>query len=211
VLTVAALCAVALLLFFIQQGRRGERLATLAIEDSSSIVDSAILMEDDKYDEELYYLAVAEQYASMIPADKVILARLIDTVNHHIAYCETGYRPSCYLFDLETLTTEVIFGGDNGFYADTKLLIVDSIRAWRLIDNNVYFVATNGAPGSSYVDSTLVFSVDLQSRRLSPVDVGTDAYFRGERQLLVGHASLLYRSFFTGEAVYSETVTTVNL
>lgn len=207
---VALLCAVSLTLFFVlhsrsdaarQEAQLRQQLEADAAEDRAAATAAEIL----------YYEQEADEYIASLPADKQLLARVVDSANHYIVYFERSEHPSCYLLDLESHTTSVLFGGENGFYCDTKLLIVGTIHDWMQVGDIVYFVADNRAPEASEHNAVVVFSLNLSSHALRYVDTGFEATFIQPDQLRIGHATLLYYSLFTGENVYGETTVTRRL
>lgn len=208
VLAVTALCAVSMTLFFIQNhsshNSAHNPVAPTADTEPSSSQDWLLSDLD-------YYNQVADEYIDDLPSDKTLIARLVDSTMHHIVYFETTNHPSCYIFDLESLTTDVLFGGEEGFYCDTKLLIVGTIHQWMRLNDLVYFIADNRAPETSLPNAVLVFALNLRNRQLSFIDNGSEAEFRQPDRLRISHATLLYHSLFTGEDVYDQTTVTVQL
>ncbi len=210
VITVAILCALSLTLFFIRRDR-DESAAAAAREARLAAEEQAREASEATFSEQEYYNQMADEYISMLPSDKQLLARLVDSVNHHIVYYETGDRPSCYLFDLESLTTSVLFGGEKGFYCDTKLLIIGAIRQQIRVGDIVYFIAGNQAPETDETNAVVVFSMDLFTHELRLVDSGFDAIFSEHDKLTIGHSRLVYHSLFTGENHYEHTSVTYSL
>lgn len=201
VIIVAILCALSMTLFFLQRQHREEPVVDVA--------DSA--EQEEPFDELAYYNQLAGEYLSALPMDKRVVATLIDSVNHCIVYYETSSHPSCYSYDLESLTTMVLFGGENGFYVGTKLLIVGSIQEWRRIGDRVVFVASNRAPGVEYPEKTLVFSMNLYSHQLAFLYCVAEAGFVDDTHLSVVTARFLFRNFLTREPVYNQTEKTLEL
>lgn len=200
VIAVTLLCGASLALFFIQRER--------SMPAEQPVADT--VADEEPFDELGYYGQVADEFLATMPEDKRVIATLIDSVNHHILYFEGTDRPSCYSYDLESLTTSVLFGGENGFYCDTKLLIIGTIRDWLLVDDVVYFIAGNRAPEANEISKVLVFSMNVYTKELRYIDGGYDAAFRNGESILVGKATLLYHSLFTGEDVYDKTVVQYN-
>ena len=206
VLAVTVLCALSLVFFFSARRHAGpvSEIDSTIVPDSSQ----AALAGDD---EQAYYLQQADEYLALLPADKRIVATLIDSVNHHIVYFETSSHPSCYCYDLESLTTEVLFGGENGFYCDTKLLIAGTIRHFRQSGDWVWFIADNRAPEADIPNAVLVFALNLYTHQLHFFASGADAAFDADGHLILQQATLLYHSLFTGENVYDFHNATYNL
>ena len=200
VIAVAMLCGASLALFFIQR----ERQAPVEQPLADTVAD------EEPFDELGYYGQVADEFLATMPEDKRVIATLIDSVNHHILYFEGTDRPSCYSYDLESLTTSVLFGGENGFYCDTKLLIIGVIKDWLVVDDVVYFIAENRAPEADEISKVLVFSMNVYTHQLKYIDGGYGAAFRNGESIVVGKATLLYHSLFTGEDIYDKTVVQYN-
>lgn len=208
VIVVTALCAISMVLFFVQNTRKQKN--DLRLQEMQA--DTCVELADTLYQSEIeYFSQEADEYIATLPSDKQLVARLVDSVNHHLIYFETSNHPSCYILDLETYTTEVLFGGENGFYCDTKLLIVGTIRDWMRLGDMVYFIADNRAPEAAEPENVHVFALNIASRQLRYVDSGYDAVFRRPDQLYVGRATLLYHSLFTGEEIYDRTTETIVL
>lgn len=201
---VALLCCLSLALFFVQRG---------STEDPMSVADTVVADTGtmDNYSDRDYYAEVANDFSSKLPSDKEIVATLIDDSCHYVVYYEKNSAPSCYLYDLETLTTEVLFGGENGFYAATKLLILGEVKCWQRVGNEIFFVAGNRAPESDYPSAILVFSLHLMSHKLTYIDVGANAYFPDPAHLVVIKAQLLHRNFFSNEDTYRQYAKTFEL
>lgn len=195
-LAVALLSAAAMTLFFVDFRKDRESFST-------NVTDTVV--EEEPFDELAYYREIADEYQQTLPDDRIVIARLIDSDNHYIYYFERSDQPSCYCYDLESLTTSVLFGGENGFYCDTKLLIIGRIQDWKTVGDWMLFIAKNRAPGIEYPDSTVVFSMQLYSRELQFIDMGAEAYFSDHAHLTVLKASLIYRSLFTGKGYYRTT------
>lgn len=202
VLTTALLSGVALLLFFASQRR-------MAAPPIVAAADTIAATDGDDYSELDYYNQLADDYLAMLPADREVVARLIDDNNHYIYYYEHSSNPSCYCYDLETLTTSVLFGGEEGFYCDTKLLIIGTIKEWRRCGDRLCFIAVNHAPEAGYADAVLVFALHIDTRRLDFIASAAGATFASDTQLTLQRARLLYVSLFTDEPVY--TTETVNV
>jgi|GEM_PF-2502713 hypothetical protein len=199
---VATVSCLAMVLFFVLNRRQAE---------PPVVVADTVESEEEPFDEIAYYNQLASEYIETLPMDKCIIATLIDSVNHNIVYYETASHPSCYSFDLETLTTTVLFGGENGFYVDTKLLIVGTIKKWERIDDRIVFIASNVAPGADYPEETFVFSMNIYTHQMAFVACVADADFVDNGQVRLRTARLLYRNLFTGEGVYDERETLVDL
>lgn len=205
VAAVALLSAAALTLFFIRHQRD---LPVPTVPDSALLQPLDTTAPTSELD---YYGQLADEFLATMPQDKIILLTLIDSVNHHILYTETSNQPSCYLYDLESLTTSVLFGGENGFYADTKLIIPGAIQQWRVAQPWIIFIARNRAPETDYTNQTLVFSLNVDSHQMRLIDTGAQASFSNDSTLTVTHAELLYHSIFSGDDVYDESTTTYRL
>lgn len=201
VIAVTLLCGASLTLFFIQR----ERQTTV----EQIVIDT--VASEEPFAELDYYGQVADEFLATMPDDKRVIATLIDSVNHHILYFESTNQPSCYCYDLESLTTSVLFGGINGFYCDTKLLIIGTIRSWMLFGDEVYFIAENRAPETDVTSKVHLFSMNIYTHQLQYIDTGFDAAFRNDSTIVVGKASLIYHSLFTGEDVYDQTTVTYQL
>ena len=210
VIAVAVLCGLSLALFFIHQDKV-EKAELAAVESRLEAERQAAEADENLVSEQEYYNQMADEYIAKLPADKQLLARLVDSVNHHLLYYETGDRPSCYIFDLESLTTSVLFGGENGFYCDTKLVIIGNIRQHMRVDDIVYFVAENRAPETDETNAVVVFSMDIFTHELRFLDSGFAARLDEPDQLIVGHSTFLYYNLFTGENVYDKTAVTYSL
>ncbi len=193
VATVALLSGLSMVLFFVHQNRH--TVAEPVAEDT--------VVYEEPFDEIAYYSQVAGQYLSSLPMDKRVIATLIDSQNHNIVYYETTSHPSCYSYDLESLTTSVLFGGDNGFYAGTKLLILGTIQEWCRVGDNVFFIASNRAPAIEYPEETLVFSLDLSSRKLRFHRCVAEAHFVDGDAVSLVVANMMYHKLFSGDPVYS--------
>lgn len=198
---VAIVCSAAMILSF----SRLHSLADRAIAaDTTPVVDT-------HFDELDYYNQVADEYLPTLPADKALIARMVDEDNHYLFYYEKGDIPSCYIFDLETLTTSVLFGSEKGFRCDTTLVLAGRIQDWRRNGNMVTFVATNRASDAGYINAELVFSVNLVTRELFFIANGADAYFPDNYHVTVNKAKLNYHSVYSGEDVYIKTPYTYTL
>lgn len=163
------------------------------------------------FDEIAYYEQVAEEFMSMLPTDKRVIARLIDSVNHHIIYYETTESPSCYCYDLETQNTSVLFGSESGFYIDTKLLILDKIIDCRRVGDWAVFIATNRAPETTIDNAVHTFGLNLFDHSMRYIAVAAEAYFPNDTQLQVTRITWHYRSLFTNEDYYGTESTTYDL
>lgn len=205
VVTVALLSAAALTLFFLSRQRN---MPAQPAPDSTLLQPVDTTPQTSELD---YYGQLADEFLATMPQDKIILLTLIDSLNHHILYTETSNQPSCYLYDLESLTTSVLFGGENGFYADTKLIIPGAIQQWRVAQPWIIFIARNRAPETDYTNQTLVFSLNVESHQVQLIDTGAQASFSNDSTLTVTHATLLYHSIFSGDDVYDESTTTYRL
>lgn len=201
-LVVALLCTASLVLFF----NHHRAVASVAIVDTV-VADTT----GDVYSEQDYFNQMADEFEAVLPDDKVVLARLIDSVNHCVLYYETGYSPSCYSYDLESLTTSVVFGGENGFYSDTKLLMPGAVQQWRRVGDWVVFVTSNRAPETDITNAVIVFSLNVYNREILFIDKGSEALFSDSVTLTVNKSTLLYRQWFTGEDVYTTTTDTYKL
>lgn len=190
---VATLCGVALLLFFAQRHQTA---------NSQRPADTVVTVEPP-IDEIAYYNQLAGEYLASLPLDKRVLLTRIDSTHHHILYFETGNRPSCYCYDLETLITTVLFGGDNGFYAGTKLLIIGPVSDWRLIEDRVVFIAPNNAPGAEKPEAFVSFEMDLQTYAVSFLCQAAEISFVDDSRMRILTAKKMLKNIFTGENIYS--------
>lgn len=210
-----------LVLAFMSHSPRVKQQTVVAPIPQDSI-DELVELEDDA----VYYDQLAEEFVSMLPSDKRIIAKLIDAQNHKVIYYETTENPSCYSYDLETQNTSVIFGSDagwytdvtsadnyypQGFYIDTKLLILGKITDCRRVGDRAVFIATNSAPEANYEKAVHTFELNLNDHSMRYIATGSSAYFAGDTQLVVSRAQLLYRSLFTGEDVYTTVPTVYDL
>lgn len=193
VAVVTLLCAAGLTLFF------------LFWEPDETPVAPPPPIEKDDFDAKAYYNALADDFLRSLPDDKVPMVRLIDDTNHYVFYYEKSSTPSCYVYDLERRTTSVLFGGENGFYIDTKLLIVGAIEDWRLAGRLLVFVARNRAPERTYPTATVTFYVDIYTRQLTLVDYGANAYFPDDSHVVIYRAKYLYQGMFAPDDVYAKT------
>lgn len=153
---VTLMCGVAIVFFFAKQDNP-------VVQDPLDTVEPIVVQDTDDME---YYNQTADWYLSILPEDKVVVARLIDSVNHYIIYFEKTEHPSCYCYDLESMTTSVIFGGESGFYIGTKLLIIGRILDWIREGDMVTFVAENRAPESTFSESIVVFSLNIYTHLL---------------------------------------------
>lgn len=202
VLVVTLLCSAALVLFFLAQSH----------DDSSvSVPTRPSLAASDVFDERAYYNEAADAFLKTLPEDKIPLLKLVDDTNHYLFYCEKGDAPSCYVYDLDRQTTTVLFAGENGFYCDTKLLIIGQIESWKHVGRLLFFVARNRAPEANFTNSAVAFYTDVYTRKLSFLDVGASAYFPDDTHMVVNKAVLLYPGFFSMEDIYSVTPVTYRL
>jgi len=204
VLTVTAICGTALLLFFLTW-RPPVDLQPVATADMAVADTAAPLSEREYYQQE------AQEYLQMLPADKEPLLQLINDSCHCLLYCERGAFPSCYAYDLDLRTTEVVFGGSNGFYCDTKLLMLDSIVAWKHVDNLLVFVGSNCAPRHDFTNAAVAFYLNVHSRRMTVIDYGSSAYFASDSTLVVNKAKKVYPGLLGFSPIYSVTPSTWSL
>ena len=158
----AVLCGIAMTLFFVRHSNDTPPALEPAEPDSAQLCQ----MRESTLEEQAYYNEEADEYLKILPDDKALVLRLIDDSNHHIIYYEKSDAPSCYIYDLESLTTSVLFGGENGFYCDTKLLIIGAIQDWELDDSKLVFTAVNRAPEADSLRSSVVFTADIFSHEL---------------------------------------------
>lgn len=165
------------------------------------------VVDEDSVTDLEYYSQVAEDYIKYLPSDKVVIATLIDDTNHYIYYFEKSRTPSCYIYDLETLTTSVLFGGDNGIYCDTKLLIVGAIQDWTYSGTLAAFAAENRAPETDYTTATVVFTANLLTHELKYIDRGADATFPDPSHVVINMAEPMFGflSPILGEEGYRKT------
>lgn len=170
-------------------------------------IDEAIELEDDM----VYFDRLAEEFISMLPSDKRIIAKLIDAQNHKVIYYETTECPSCYCFDLETQNTSVLFGSETGFYIGTKLLILGTITDCIRVGDWAVFIATNNAPEAGYEDAVHTFGVNLTDHTMKYISKGAGAYFPNDSQLVVSSVTWHYNSLFTNEDYYGTETTTYDL
>ncbi len=193
VLIVTMLCIASLALFFLfwQPPQPADPIEVTSVG------------EPDDFNERAYYNSEADAFLQTLPEDKVPLLRLIDDSNHCVFYFERGEAPSCYIYDLDRHSTSVLFGGERGFYCDTKLLIVGAIEEWKLVGDLIIFVARNRAPENNYTNATVVFYTNIYTRQLVFVDYGANAFFPDDSHVVVNHAMLLYPGFFGEEDHYT--------
>lgn len=228
VVPVALMSLVSLVLAFVPHHTSGNRQIVDSTFQQDSI-DEAIEFEDDA----VYFDQLAEEFISMLPSDKRIIAKLIDAQNHKVIYYETTENPSCYCYDLETQNTSVLFGShaswytggetptgssahsdyleSQGFYIDTKLLILGKITNCQRVGDKAVFIATNQAPQTGYENAVHTFELNLNDHSMRYIATGASAYFSNDTQLVVNHAQLLYRSLFTDEDVFTTAPTVYNL
>ncbi len=208
---VAAVCGAALILFFLfyEKPQNGTVLNGSALTDAPEYPAGA--PDSESVSEVDYYNRIADEYLSTLPADKTVVARLVDDTNHRIYYIEKSNTPSCYVLDLDKQTTTVLFGGEQGFYCGTKLLIIGTIRSWKRVGSIIYFVADNRAPETDYSTATVVFFANLHTHELQYLDKGADAYFPDDNHLVLNRAILLYPGIFSGENIYSKVPVTYEL
>ena len=211
VLAVTLLCALSLLLFFYSRSHADPVVPSPLGEGCREAEGCVPPSNSSDLSDIAYYTQQADEYIALLPADKRIVATLIDSVNHHLVYFETSSHPSCYCYDLESLTTQVLFGGENGFYCDTKLLIAGTIRSFRQSGDWVWFIADNRAPETDIPNAILVFALNLYTHQLHYFASGSDAAFNADGRLILQQATLLYHSLFTGENVYDFHNATYNL
>ena len=193
------MCALSMALFFVIRARDAAG-AEVAVQMAPQ--DTLPTVQETQFSELEYYNQQADEYLSLLPSDKRVIATLVDSLNHHIVYYETSQRPSCYSYDLESLTTEVLFGGADGFYCDTKLLIIGTIHEWRQSGDWVWFIADNRAPEADVPNAIVVFALNLFTHQLHYFAHGSAAGFDTDGRLILQQATLLYHSLFTGENVY---------
>ena len=153
-----------------------------------------------------YYSDVASQFLGSLPDDKEAVAVIIDSTNHHIIYVEKNDVPSCYLYDLETLTTRVLFGGEYGFYCGTKLVIAGHIDSWRRYGSTLFFIAGNRAPEVGYANAAMVFSLDVISHDVSFLDYCAKATFVDSTHLRLTKARPVHDLPSQTEDVYWQTI-----
>jgi len=186
--------AVVLLLFFIGQRQQPE----LPVVE---VVDTLV---DDPLDDMVYYHMEADEFAKLLPADKVVLTSRIDDSVHCVYYTETTPSPSCYIYDLDTRVTRVLFGGSKPFECEGWQLKLKSLKEWRLVGSRLFFVFVSDAPDVDYTTSAVAFGVDTYTDSLFFIDYGADAYFGSDDRLVVIKAQLQHRSFLNlfGEDTY---------
>lgn len=160
IIPVVVMCTLSLAIFFVSHSDRRVEF----------VVANADVEDTDTYDETAYYIQQAEEFVTTLPSDKAVVASLVDKNNHHVIYYETTLHPSCYIYDLETMTTSVLFGGEEGFYIGTKLLILGSIRECNRMGDYAIFVATNNAPEAVDAGELHVFMMNLRDHSLKYVD-----------------------------------------
>ena len=80
-----------------------------------------------------------------------------------------------------------------------------------LFGDEVYFIAENRAPETDVTSKVHLFSMNIYTHQLQYIDTGFDAAFRNDSTIVVGKASLIYHSLFTGEDVYDQTTVTYQL
>lgn len=165
------------------------------------------LLDDDM----AYYEQVADEFMAMLPDDKRVIARLIDSSKHKIVYYETTESPSCYCYDLETQNTSVLFGSEAGFYIDTKLLILDKITECKRVGDWAVFIATNRAPETTVDNAVHTFGLNLIDHSMSYITIAAEAYFPNDTQLKVTRITWHYRSLFTNEDHYGTESTIYDL
>lgn len=202
VLTVAAISSLSLVLFFV--GRQKDI-------DVAPVVLPVATDSTDMIDDISYYNQVADDFIATLPLDKRVIARLVDDTNHCVIYYESGFRPSCYLYDLESMTTSVIFGGGNGFYIDTRLLIVGSVSECRRVGEWAVFICTNDAPETNVMNAAMAFRLNVYTHEMVFVDEGAAIKFLSDTQLDVEEAHIDRVSFFTGETDFSYTHRQIDL
>ena len=194
VLTVAALSSLSMVLFFVDRQKN---------VDVAPVVQPVETDSTDMIDEIDYYNQVADEFIATLPLDKRVIARLVDDLNHHVMYYESALRPSCYLYDLESMTTSVVFGGGNGFYIDTRLLIVGTVTECRRIGEWAVFICTNDAPEATLMNAAIAFRLNVYSHEMVYIGEGSSIKFISDEQLDVEEAYVEYVSFFAGEASFS--------
>lgn len=206
VFSVAAICGAAMTVFFVNEHKKN--IASLQFEDTISEKVCTHVLTQEELD---YYNDVASDYLKTLPDDKTVMEVLINDSIHHIYYFEKSFAPSCYAFDLESLTTSVLFGGVGGFYIDTKLLIVGSIIDWRRVGNNFVFIARNRAPEVDDTNNVLIFAVGMFDQSRLFIDNASEAYFTDDNHVLANYAKLLYQDQTSGRGVYSKYSVTIDL
>jgi len=166
-----------------------------------AVVDTLV---DDPLDDMVYYHMEADEFAQLLPADKVVLTSRIGDSAHCVYYTETTASPSCYVYDLDTRTTRVLFGGSKPFECEGWQLKLKSLKEWRLVGSRLFFVYNSDAPDVDYTTSVVAFGVDIDTDSLFFIDYGADAYFGNDDRLVVIKAQLQHRSFlnFFGEDTY---------
>lgn len=191
---VAVVAAAVLLLFFLDPNRQPQPPVVAAVDT----------VADNPLDDIVYYYMEADEFAKLLPADKVVLASRIDDTSHYVYYTETTTAPSCYVYDLDTRTTSVLFGGSKPFDCDGQMLKLKSLKDWRLVGDRLFFVFNSGADDVDYTSTVVAFCVDIPTERLFYINSGADAYFATDDRLIVIKAQLQHRSFlnFFGEDTY---------
>ncbi len=175
IVIVATLCLIVLTVFFVSRSRQSDPLPAV-------VCDS---LPDDSLDDFVYYQMEADEFARMLPADKVVLTRRIDDSAHCVYYTEKSTAPSCYVYDLDTRKTRVLFGGSKSFDCEGRMLKLKTLKAWCSVENRLYFVFASDAPDAGYDNAVVVFGVDIQTDRLYFIDYGTDARFDGNDRVVV--------------------------
>ena len=161
----ALICGTALVVFGLQHSK------LVAQESQQRLLDSiaeAQLAESriSTAEEQDYFNELADEYVRTMPDDKVLVARLVDDSSHYIYDYEKSNSPSCYIYDLESLNTSVLFGGENGFYCDTKLLIIGAIQDWQRNGDQLVFTAVNRAPETDSTRAFVVFTAGIYDHDL---------------------------------------------
>ncbi|MBO4307463.1 MAG: hypothetical protein J5848_04045 [Bacteroidales bacterium] len=198
VLSVAALAAVVLVVFF---SSRQEEPVMLQVDTLDIIEDS--------FDEIEYYNQEADNYVNTLPDDKCVVARLVDSLHHQVFYYEKNNAPSFYVYDLEKRSTSVLFSGTEGFYKDTVVYVIGAVKECRLIDNKFVFITVNNSVSAEAPNAVIVFSMDIDNFAAHFIDFGSDARFNDERVLAVDKARLVYHSVMSDNNLYTTyTVTT---
>lgn len=151
-----------------------------------------------------YYNTEASEYLKMLPSDKKILSLLINDSCHHIFYYERSKTPSCYVYDLESLTTSVLFGSEAGLQADDTMLYVGSIIDWRRIGDNFVFIARNRDEAASFGDAVIIFSVGMYDNSKHFLDYAARAQFTDDSQITATYVKMPEGDNASGEGEYSK-------
>lgn len=187
--------AVALVVFFVSRRDKTEHIPQ---------AKEKVIVAEVFDDEEAYYNNEADHFLRTMPDDKSVVACRIDDKYHYVCYVEKTALPSCYLYDLETCTTSVLFSGSEGVDTEGGKLTIKTAKSWQTRENNVVFIAENGNEEVDYTNQIIVFVADIENASFALVDYCADAYFTDEEHINVVKAQLKYRSFFTGKDVYTQ-------